>query len=555
MASFPKSGLRSLARRAATAFAVGAAGMATAQLVYKDRRLDPEFRALFSLPVAAAAAKKGVEAGHIIPGLPEYTLEEVAAHNKVPKKGKDAKGAPRVWTTYKGGVYDITDFLDGHPGGRNRIVLSAGGSIDPFWRQFKIHDQDAVRTILEGMRIGNVKGYVAKKEDESDSAAWANEPKRHPALVKKSTQPFNAETPDEALTDTAVVSNELWFVRNHMPVPMLDINKHCVVVEGEGTKTACFSVADLKRQFTSHSITTTIQCGGNRRTEAIEATAEGRTGAGKGAKVAGLEWTNGAIGTAEWRGVWLRDVLAHQGLDVSALPPGQQFHVRLAGADRDPGGNFEVSIPLEMAMSPDRDVLLAYEMNGEPIPRDHGAPIRSVIPGVIGVRNCKWLAGVNVHRQESQSDWQQRDYKQVPPWAAGSDLSEHGPSWGSIYDMPVTSAITEATRVDDDTVTVKGFAYVGGGRGVERVDVSVDGGNTFSKTATLSDGGIIQPRGKRWAWQHFTAEVMSKVADGAETADLPVCVRAVTRTNDIQPAVAPYNFRGLMYNGYSCVKV
>lgn len=276
-----------------------------------------------------------------------------------------------------------------------------------------------------------------------------------------------------------------------------------------------------------------MACGGNRRSDAARS----------GADVKGLAWTGGAIGTAEWTGVWLRDVLNWSAGGKLNVQNSTANHIRFGGLDKDSASQFEVSVPLEMAMDPNRDVLIAFRMNGEPIPRDHGFPLRAIVPGTVGVRNCKWLGSITVHPDESQSDWQQRDYKNYPPW-----LKAPAPGFDSVYDMPIQSQITEAAR-DGDYVTVKGYAYCGGGRGVQRVDLSHDGGKSFVRAADLSDAGIKQSAGKRWAWYQWSSEF--KLPD--ETNKFTVCSRAVSSTQDVQPPVAAPNFRGLLFNGYSCI--
>lgn len=535
-----------------------------------------------------------MQAGHRIEGLPDYTIEEIACRNGKQSSHGDRSSKPRTWATHKGGVYDITDFIDAHPGGATRIKLAAGASVDSFWKIFKVHDKDEVRTILEGMRVGNVKGWVPPpinlKADAEERRAWENEPPRNAALVARSTCPYNGETPNEALTLGGLTDADLFFVRNHMPVPIVDEERFCLRISGDGLRSQCFTVDDLKRQFPEQTVVTTIQCGGNRRTDTPHRDS-----------VKGLAWTSGAIGTAEWKGVWLRDVLhflegparldptsttslnfmATQTTSASVIKQEgdtahiltakePQFHVHFDGLDKDPGSQFQVSIPLHMAIDPNRDALIAFSMNGQPIPRDHGYPLRAVIPGTVGVRNAKWLSAVTVVGKESESDWQQRDYKNFPSWCARP--SDHtGGKLSSIYDVPVQSAITETSLIETsdehtDAVRIKGYAYCGGGRGVQRVEVSVDGGNSFSREALLNDAGINQIEGKRWAWQFFEADIhgLPKV-DGLPSASgktpeefaarRTICTRAWSSTNDIQPRIAEVNFRGLLNNGYSCVKV
>ncbi|KAG1660290.1 hypothetical protein FOA52_006757 [Chlamydomonas sp. UWO 241] len=126
--------------------------------------------------------------------------------------------------------------------------------------------------------------------------------------------------------------------------------------------------------------------------------------------VKGLNWGAGAISTASWGGVLLRDVLDYAGFEESA--PGVA-HIHFVGLDNDPltGEVYAASIPVHKAASRECDVLLAFEMNGGPLPRDHGAPVRLVAPGIIGARNVKWLGRVVASAEECQGFWQQRDYK------------------------------------------------------------------------------------------------------------------------------------------------
>jgi sulfite oxidase len=126
---------------------------------------------------------------------------------------------------------------------------------------------------------------------------------------------------------------------------------------------------------------------------------------------------------------------------------------------------------IDKALSSNGDVLLAWEMNGEPLPRDHGYPLRVVVPGVVGARHVKWLSKIRPSRIESEAHWQRNDYK-----GFNSSIDWDNVDWTSspaIQDMPVTSAILEPApnqQYDDDTdeVTVKGYAWSGGGRDIVR---------------------------------------------------------------------------------------
>jgi len=129
---------------------------------------------------------------------------------------------------FQDGVYDVTDFVDYHPGG-DKILLAAGGAVDPFWALYAVHKKDEVLAILEEMRIGSLNPKeVAEQPDFADP--YSRDPKRHPALVSCSEKPYNAETPPELLTDNFLTPNDIFFVRNHLPVPKVDMAEYRLVV-------------------------------------------------------------------------------------------------------------------------------------------------------------------------------------------------------------------------------------------------------------------------------------------------------------------------------------
>ncbi|VDN84740.1 unnamed protein product [Brugia pahangi] len=255
--------------------------------------------------------------------------------------------------------------------------------------------------------------------NENDS--YQNDPIRHPALIIKSEKPFNAETPVELIMDNFYTPNDLFYVRNHMPVPLIDATKHKLTIEGISIQQPfVLSLDDLKRDFTCVSVNATLQCAGNRRSEMdaikkIDATKHKLTIEGISIqqpfvlslddlkrdftcvsvnatlqcagnrrsemdaikKVQGLNWKSTAIGNAKWTGVRLKDVLIKAGIN----PNDKRIkHVIFRGADKDnEGNNYETSITFEKAMKD--EVIIAYQMNDKDIPRDHGYPIRLIAPG------------------------------------------------------------------------------------------------------------------------------------------------------------------------------
>ncbi|CAH2235979.1 jg2053 [Pararge aegeria aegeria] len=258
------------------------------------------FAILGSVLVGSAtnAKKKGSEGDVTEPGakredLPIYTAEEVSKHDN--KKS--------FWVTYKHGVYDVTTFLPSHPGGE-QIYNAAGLSIEPFWNVYGMHKTEEVFKLLESYRIGNL--HEGDVVDHSDDELWAKEPFRDKRLVVKTAKPFNAEIPPKLQVQHFNTPNELFYVRQHMPVPDLDAEQHKlkVVLVGSSTIVREFSLQDLHR-FRPATVNAALMCAGNRRSEMNEVK-----------PVKGLSWTTGAVSNAQWSGVYLRDVLEHCGLDM-----------------------------------------------------------------------------------------------------------------------------------------------------------------------------------------------------------------------------------------------
>lgn len=467
-------------------------------------------------------------------GLPEFDRSEVAKH-----KNKES----RVWVTYKDGVYDVTEWVDQHPGGAARLMLAAGGAIDPYWAMYAQHNTDQVRGILEGYRIGRLKGGAAAVSPVEDP--YAHEPTdRLGALQVRSSRPMNAETPLGLLADSLITPNELFYIRNHLPVPEVDLATYTLSVGGEGLSEVTLTLDSLKTRFKKHKVTATVQCAGNRRADLM---------ASPGAKqIKGLEWTGAAIGTAVWGGVLLRDVLKHAGLEETDP---EVAHIQFEGLDSDiTGATYGASIPLSKAMDPNGDVLLAWEMNGQPLSRDHGAPLRVIVPGVAGCRSVKWLTKIVASAEESLSFWQRQDYKSFSP-----NVDWDSVDWNAapaIQNMPVTSQIcdpADGATVDviGGEVTVKGYAWSGGGNGIIRVDLSADGGKTWH-TADLQKAQ--QPPGRSWAWALWQADV--PVPKGHK-GPLTIVAKATDESYNTQPerADAVWNLRGVVCNTWPKVTV
>ena len=250
----------------------------------------------------------------------------------------------------------------------------------------------------------------------------------------------------------------------------------------------------------------------------------------------------GAISTAEWRACGCATCCGRRAATEAEVEGGAVAHVQFEGED-----GTKASIPVDNALSPRGDVLLAHTMNGEALPPDHGFPLRVVVPGHVGVRNIKWLRRVIAAPEEADGVWQRgMAYKSFGPDVTSLDVIDVG-SYEPIQEMPVTSAILSplpgaAAAEPGETVEVKGFAWSGGGRGIVRVDVSADDGATWH-TAKLREGAE-QPAGRAWAWTFWEADV--PVAQGARGSGTTLVCKAVDASHNTQPErpASVWNLRG-----------
>ena len=468
--------------------------------------------------------------------LPSYSQAEISAH-----KGVETG----VWVTYRNGVYDITEFLPQHPGGTEKLLLAAGAAVDPYWQVFAQHNSEQVLEILEEYRIGNIaEADHHLVSHSSEEGPYTKDPVRSPILKVNTNEPFNAETPTVLLAEHFMTPNDIFFVRNHLPVPEVDAKDYRLEVTGSGLEHISLTLEDLKSKFSQYTVTATIQCAGNRREEL-----------GRVKEVRGISWTGGAIGNATWTGVRLRDVLEHAGLNQDE--EGQVKHIHLEGLDQNPltGECYGASIPIEKALSATGDCLLVHTMNGETLSRDHGYPIRALVPGTVGARNVKWLCKIVASEEEYGGQWQQRDYKGFSPSVDWSNVNfTKSPA---IQELPVTSIICSpkdgaVMSMEDQVVTLHGIAWSGGGREIVRVDVSADGGKSWLE-AELKEGRS-QRRGRAWAWTTWTATVPVTVVT-TDTQEL--CCKAVDSSYNVQPDTAGpiWNLRGCLSNAWHRITI
>ena len=299
-------------------------------------------------------------------------------------------------------------------------------------------------------------------------------------LIVYEHEPYNAETGLAALAESSLTATDAFYVRSHGAVPDFDPDAWRLRVHGDVEHELDLSLATLREALPERTETATLQCAGNRRAGLIAI----RDIPGE------APWGAGATGTATWSGVALADVLA-----LAAPRPGAA-HVGFEGADVstevEPHERFGGSIPLAKARRP--EVLLAWAMNGAPLPPVHGAPLRVVVPGYIGARSIKWVDRIEVRADPWPGYFQHVAYRLLPE--DGSPGPGLGMPLGLVALNSDVLSPADGATVPAGALEVRGYAFAGGERHVTRVDVSLDGGRRWSQAELLDDLGP-------WAWRHW----------------------------------------------------
>jgi sulfite oxidase len=353
---------------------------------------------------------------------------------------------------------------------------------------------------------------------------------KHPDLLVRQEDPFNGGPPPERLLGSFITPNDLFFVRSHGGVPEVDRSSYRLAVDGLVERPLSLSLDDLRR-LPRAGVTATLQCAGNRRQEMMAQRPIPNE----------LPWGTEAVSNAEWSGAPLREVLALAGVRPGAL------HAAFTGLDETErhGHRFHFggSIPLAKATHP--EVLLADTMNGAPLPATHGAPLRVVVPGYIGARSVKWLSRITLQETPSDNYFQATAYRLFPPhFGPDNVVWEQGLMLG---ESPVNAVILtpgEGGTLPAGRVTVRGWALAGGDRAVGRVDISADGGRTW----TVAD---VEAGDGPYVWRLWEAAL-----------DLPagshelVC-RAFDTAAQTQPenTAHVWNFKGYANNAWHRVRV
>jgi len=237
-----------------------------------------------------------------------------------------------------------------------------------------------------------------------------------------------------------LVPNDRFYIRSHAPTPAVDVADWTLRVEGNGVRRPVrYRYDELWERFPLVSIVRTIECAGNRRV---------LLGDEFGSRFRGTPWGRGAIGTAEWTGVRLRDLLEPAGLTAGArdVMPESLDQIRA----RRP-------MPLSKALAD--DTLVALAMNGEILPADHGFPARVVVSGWLGAASIKWLSRIEVSRERLDVPWNTDDYVLIGP-----GYPADGPARGPVITGLPVSVLTELpwpARLRPEPQIIRGRAFAG----------------------------------------------------------------------------------------------
>jgi DMSO/TMAO reductase YedYZ molybdopterin-dependent catalytic subunit len=339
-----------------------------------------------------------------------------------------------------------------------------------------------------------------------------------PGLVVRAHEPRNLEFPVSELRDP-IIPNEHFFVRSHFAVAHVDVKTWRLKVEGAVEKPFEMTYEELAG-LPSRTLTATLECAGNGRVHLTP-------------PVPGLQWGEGAVGNAEWAGVPLAAILDRAGLKNVAV------EVILEGADtgqinsdpKSPGViHFARSLPVEKAKKD--EVLLAYKMNGETLPVSHGYPLRAVVGGWYGMASVKWLSRIVVSDQPFRGFFQSLDYAYFVRKDGLPTL------------VPVTAvqpkAILARPGLGEVIPAGKPYRLFGaawaGERAVDKVEVSLDGGKSWTAAKLFGEAKPVQWVLWEYAWER------------PERGQASIVARATDDQGNTQPATRDPDRRTYMIN-------
>ncbi len=346
-------------------------------------------------------------------------------------------------------------------------------------------------------------------------------------LVVLNDRPINAETPAHLLDDAVTPANRLFVRNNGIPpaIEGIDPDQWTLQIAGESCiEPKSFTLADLKAKFEHRTLQLHIECGGNGRSEFYP-------------PAKGNQWTTGAIGCPEWTGVGLRDVLENCGIRDDAV------YVAYEGVDRHLSGDPRkrpISRGVPVAKAIEKESLIVWAMNGEPLPLLHGYPLRMVCAGWPASVCGKWINKILIRDRVHDGPKMTGQSYRIPckPVAPGTAVADE--DMCIIESMPVKSLITYpksgVSHSRGEPMAIRGHAWAGDLR-VRRMYVSTNFGATWQRAS-------LERPVNRLAWQRW-----SVVVDFPAAGYYEVWARAEDEHENSQPVVLPgWNPRGYLNN-------
>jgi DMSO/TMAO reductase YedYZ molybdopterin-dependent catalytic subunit len=351
-------------------------------------------------------------------------------------------------------------------------------------------------------------------------------------LTVLNDRPVNAETPPHLLDDD-VTPNHRFFVRNNGIVPEMaenmDASGWTLTVDGEVNNPMTLTLDDLRSKFEVVKLKLQIECGGN-----------GRAAFNPPAK--GNQWTLGAIGNAEWTGIRYRDLLKAAGVKDSAI---YTAHYGMDGhLSGDPNKTpISRGVPMAKAMNPYS--MIAFEMNGEPIPTMNGFPVRTICPGWPGSTSQKWLRRIRIRDVVHDGTKMTGKAYRTPYYNVAPGTKVDNKDFRIIESMPVKSLITSpetGQNAGGRSLRVSGHAWAGD-RKVASMHVSIDFG------ATWIDAKLSAPPNP-YSWQRWSADLTFP-----EKGYYEVWARATDDAGITQPFAINWNPKGYLNNSMHRISV
>lgn len=322
-----------------------------------------------------------------------------------------------------------------------------------------------------------------EKADSSETLKRFLEPSQQSRsdLTMRQAEPLNLEGPFAALNGR-MTPTEQFYVRSHFPVPAIDARDFRLTIDGAVEQVVTLTLEDL---LAMPAVTwpSTLECAGNGRIFLDP-------------PAMGVQWQLGAVGTAEWTGVRLCDVLERAQLRPEAVD------LVLEGADRgwvqqEAAAEGEIAYARSLPVSNPVDVLLAYAMNGEALTREHGYPLRAIVAGHYAMASVKWLTRIEAVAEPFQGYFQTSDYAY---WDASGGRKVRRPLRAMALKSSIARPVDGAVVAAGSVVTISGAAWSGGPE-VESVDVSTDGGATWESAQLLDTAEHGVWRRWQFAWR------------------------------------------------------